>query len=94
MNFRQMMRAAEALPIPYPDANGGDPTTNRLQRTISALRAYALSMQDDPGFAAALAAAKVKRRRAKAWGVRVLRTMLPRDRRLTGPRPAQIRRAR
>lgn len=49
-------------------------------------------MSDDPKFTGALVAAKVKRRRAKAWGTRVLRMMLPGKRRLTGPRKVDNRR--
>jgi hypothetical protein len=91
MDFRQMLRAAEALPILYPEANGGDEPTNRTQRTTSALRAYALALPDDPTFTGTLAAARVPRRRAKAWSVRMLREMLPRDRRMTGPVLAMFR---
>jgi hypothetical protein len=91
MNFQAMLRAANALPILYPEANGGDEPTNRTQRTTSALRAYAIGLPDDPTFTAALAAARVPRRRAKAWGTRMLREMLPRDRRMTGPVLAMFR---
>jgi hypothetical protein len=90
MKFHAMLRAAEKPCILYPEANGGDTPTNRAQQTISSLRSYAIYGAGTLG--CVLAAARVKRRRAKAWSTRVLREKLPRHRRLTGPRKADIRR--
>jgi hypothetical protein len=89
MNFRQMLRAAEKPSILYPEANGGDEPTNRTQQTITCLRAYAIFGRG--ALAYVLSAARVPRRRAKAWGTRMLREMLPRDRRMTGPVLAMFR---
>jgi hypothetical protein len=94
MNFHQMIRAAATFPIRCPEGNGGCAATNRAQMTITDLRTFALDFRPTGELTEVLDAAGVKRRVAKKWGTRILRAMLPRDRRLTGPRLSDLRRAR
>lgn len=84
MNFHEMAYAAADI----------DPSRSARQcahETIAQLRAHALGF-DHPGpVAQACARGRVKRRVAKRWATRVLRTWLPQSARLTGPWRARRR---
>lgn len=89
MNFDDMARAS--MEIDRMDLDAAMQGRAHAHETITQLRAYALGF-DHPGpVAQACARGRVKRRVAKRWATRVLRTWLPRIARLTGPWRARRR---